>query len=104
MDIIIFLSTLFIEANSSLLILESVKALEIKTSMLFNLDFAKNTILSCFFVFFLIIDINFLIPAAIVQMFTLIVELVISIGILSKEAKAETEIHRIIADAKIKQC
>ena len=104
MDIIIFLSTLFIEANSSLLILESVKALEIKTSMLFNLDFAKNTILSCFFVFFLIIDINFLIPAAIVQMFTLIVELVISIGILSKEAKAETEIHRIIVDAKIKQC
>ena len=25
----------------------SIKALEIKTSMLFTLDFAKNTVLSC---------------------------------------------------------
>ena len=46
-------------------ILNRVKALEIKTSMPFNLDFANNTILSCFFFFFLIIDLYFLIPAAI---------------------------------------
>ena len=42
---------------------ESIKTLEIKSSMLCNLDFAKNTILSCFF--FLIIDLHFLIPAVI---------------------------------------
>ena len=35
---------------------ESIKTLETKIPMLFNLDFANNTILSCFFLFFLIID------------------------------------------------
>ena len=45
-----------------------IKALEIKTSMLFNLDFANNTTLSCFFfIFLLIIDLYFLIPAVIAQ-------------------------------------
>ena len=68
---------------------ESNKAMEIKTSMLFNLDFADNTLLSCFFFFFLVIDLHFLIPAAIAQLFNLIPELVIPIGTLSKEAKAE---------------
>ena len=34
---------------------ESIKVLEIKTSTKFNLVFAKNTILLCFFPFFLII-------------------------------------------------
>ena len=31
--------------------IELIKALEVKTSVLFNLDFANNTILSCFFYF-----------------------------------------------------
>ena len=48
-------SLLFIKTNLSWLIFEFIKALEIKISILFNLDFANNTILSCFF-FFLIID------------------------------------------------
>ena len=68
---------------------ESNKAMKIKTSMLLNLDFVDNALLSCFFFFFLIIDLYFLIPAAITQLFNLIAELVIPIGILSKEAKAE---------------
>ena len=68
---------------------ESNKAMKIKTSMLLNLDFVDNALLSCFFFFFLIIDLYFLIPAAIAQLFNLIAELVIPIGILSKEAKAE---------------
>ena len=34
---------------------ESIKALKIKTSIVFKLDFSKNTFLSCFFLFFLII-------------------------------------------------
>ena len=67
------------------LIYESIKDLEIKTSMLFNLVFASNYILSCFFSFFLVIDLCILIPDP-------ISELVISIGIMCKETKAEIEI------------
>ena len=67
--------------------------------MLFNLAFANNTILSCIFFFLLIIDLYFLIPAAIAQIFNPITELVIPIGIPSKEAKAEIEIHPVIAEA-----
>ena len=55
--------------------------------MLFNLGFANNIILSCFFFFFLIIDLYFLIPAVIAQIFNPIAELVIPIGIPSKQAK-----------------
>ena len=58
------------------LVFESIKALEFKTSMPFNLCFANNTILSYFFFFFLIIKVYFLIPAAIAQIFNPIVELV----------------------------
>ena len=68
--------------------------------MLFNLDFANNTILSCFFFFFLIIDLYFLIPAAIAQIFNPIAELIIPIRTPTKEAKAEMEIHPVIAEAK----
>ena len=53
--------------------------------MLFNLVFASNYILSCFFSFFLVIDLCILIPDP-------ISELVISIGIMFKETKAEIEI------------
>ena len=65
--------------------------------MLFNLEFAYNTISSRFFFIFLIIDLYFLVPAV-------IAEIVISIGVPSKEAKAEIEIHRVIAEAKIRKC
>ena len=68
--IITFFKIIFIEINSSWVILELSKVLEIETSMLFSLDFASNTILSCFFFFFLIIDLlifYFLIPAVITQ-------------------------------------
>ena len=66
--------------------------------MLSNLDFANNTIFSCFFFFFLVIDLYFLIPAYIAQTFNPIAELVIPIGILIKEAKAEIEIHPVILE------
>ena len=69
--------------------------------MLFNLDFANNTILSCFFIFFLIIDLYFLIPAVITQIFNPIAELVIPTGISAKEAKAEMEMHPVTAEIKI---
>ena len=80
-----------------------IKALVIKNSMLFNVDFAKNTILSGLFFFLLIIDLYFLIPAVIAQIFNHIAELVIPIGIPSKEAKSEIEIYPVIAEAKIRK-
>ena len=45
---------------------ESTKALEIKTSVVFNLVFANKTVLSCFF---LIIDLYLLISAVIAHSF-----------------------------------
>ena len=69
--------------------------------MLFNLDFPNNIILSCFFFFFLIIDLYLLIPAVIAQVFNPIAELIIPIGIPTKEAKAELEPHPVIVEAKI---
>ena len=79
-------------------------ALEIKTFMLFYLNFANSTILSCFFFFLLIINLYFLIPAVIAQNFNPIAELVNPIGIPSKDAKVETEIHLVIAEAKKGKC
>ena len=70
------------------------------TSILFNLDSANDTTLSCLFFFFLIIDLYFLIPAVIAQIFNPVAGLVIPIGISIKEAKAETETHLVIAEAK----
>ena len=68
--------------------------------MQFNLDFANNTILSCVFIIFLIIDLYFLIAAVIAQIFNPIAELLISIGIPTKEAKAEIEIHPVVVESK----
>ena len=70
--------------------------------MQLNLDFANNTILSCFF-FFLIIDLHFLIPAVTRQVFNPIAELVIPIGIPTKEEKAEIQIHPVIVEPKIRE-
>ena len=69
--------------------------------MLFNLDFANNTILLWVFFFFLIIDFYFLIPAFITQIFNPIAELVILLGIPTKEAKAKMETHPVIVEITI---
>ena len=57
--------------------------------MLFNLDFASNPILSYFF-FFIITDLHFSVA-----------ELVILIGIPTKEAKAEIETHPVNVEITI---
>ena len=75
-----------------------------KTSVLSNLDFADNTILSCFFFSFLIIDLYFLIPAVIVQISNPTAELVIPIGIPIKEVKPKIEISPVIVQAEIRKC
>ena len=69
------------------------KHLEIKTSMLFYLDFANVFILSCFFLFFLFIDLYFLISVLIKQILNPIAERVVPIEIPTKKAKAEMETH-----------
>ena len=72
--------------------------------MLFNFDFDDNSSYHVYFSFFLIIDLYFLIPAAIAQIFNSITKLVIPIGISSKEAKEEIEIHPVITEARIRKC
>ena len=72
--------------------------------MLINLDFADNTILSWFFLFFLIIDLYLSIPVAIAQSFNPTAELVILIAIPSKEAKAEIEMYPVIVETNIRKC
>ena len=76
-------NALFIKTNLS----EINWSFKIDTFIIFNLDFPINTILSCLFFFFLIIDLYFLIPAVIAQIYNPIAELVIPIGILTKEEK-----------------
>ena len=51
------------------MILESIKALQIMTFTVFDLDFPNENILSCCFFFFLIIHLYFLNPAVITQIF-----------------------------------
>ena len=87
----------------------SDKALEMKTSTVFNLVFASNTILSCFFLFFLIIDLYFLIPGVIFKVipahiFNPTAELVIFTGILAHEANAGIETQPLTAKAKTRKC
>ena len=48
------------------------------------------------FYYFLSIDLYFLIPAVIPQIFNPVAELLIPTGIPTKEAKAEMEIHPVI--------
>ena len=78
---------------------ESVKALEINISMLFNLVFANNTNLACFFFLYLIIDLCFSIAAGIAQIFNPTAEVVIFIGIPTKEAKVVLGTNLVTAEA-----
>ena len=92
-----FFDTLFTITNSPSLRYESVRALEINTSTVFNLSLANSTILSYYFVFYvlLIIDLYVLIAAVIAHSFNPIAELVTIIVIPGKEAKAVIEIHPV---------
>ena len=59
--------------------------------MLFNLVFTNNTILSCFFHFFLIVDLYFLIPALITQIFNPIAGFTIPTETPNNEANPEID-------------
>ena len=62
----------------------------IHLSIVLNLTFSNNNILSCFF-FFFIIDLYFLIPAVTAQMFIPTAELVIPTRTQTNETNAEIE-------------
>ena len=66
--------------------------------MLFNLNVANDTVSWFFFLFFLIIDLYFLIPVVITKTFNPFVELAIPIGISTQEAKTKMETHPVIVD------
>ena len=72
--------------------------------MRFNLDYANNTILSCSFFFFLVIDLYFLIPVVVAQIFHPIAELAIPIEMPIKEEKAENQIDPVIVETKTRKC
>ena len=63
---------------------------------LFAISLFLTFILSCFYFFFITIDLNILIPAVIAQIFSPIAKLEIPIVIPSKEVKAEIETHPVI--------
>ena len=58
----------------------------------------------CFFLFFLINDLYFLIPVVITQILSLIAELVIPVEMPTKEAKAGMETHPVIGETAISKC
>ena len=66
-----------------------------------NLDFANNNILLCFSFFFSIFGLYFFIPTVITQTFNRNAELVIPIGIPTKEAKEEIQTHPVTVEIKI---
>ena len=53
---------------------------------------------------FVIIDLGFLIPAVIAQIYNPVAEFIIPIGTPIKEAKAEIKIHSVIVETKIRKC
>ena len=54
--------------------------------------------------FFLIIDLYFLIPAVTAQIFNPIAELVIPIRIPVNEVKAKIKVHTVVVGANIRKC
>ena len=64
-------------------------------------DFVSNIILSCFFLFFLFIELYVSIPAVITQIFNSIADIVIPIGIPTKETKSDMETHPVIPETTI---
>ena len=75
----------------------NIKNLEIKISI-------SNTILSSVFFIFFIIDLYFLIPEVIGQIFTPTAELLMPTATQTNEANVEIETQPVIVEAKISKC
>ena len=74
-----------------------------KISLVFNLKFVNNTILSCVFLFFLIFDLHFLIHAVIAKIFNHTVDLAIQKRTPTNEAKARIETQSMTAQTKARK-
>ena len=81
-----------------------MKDLEIRTSIVFNLSFPNNTILSCFLFFYFMIDLYFLIPAVIAQFLIPTADLLIPTGTPTNEENAEIETQPVTVETKISKC
>ena len=84
--------------------MSQLKRQKLRLLVVLNLVFTNNTILSCFLFFFFIIDLYFLIPAFIAQIFKPTAELVIPLRIPTEGARAKIETHPVTADAKKSSC
>ena len=91
-------NTSFTKTNLLWRISESIIALEITISMVFHLVFANNNILSCFYLFFLIIDVYLLVPAVVTKILN---PNSILIGLPTKEAEAKIETQPVTAETKM---
>ena len=69
--------------------------------MALNLVFAKKAVSLWFFLFFLIIDLHFLVPSVIVQIFNFTAKLQILIAISVNEAEVEKETNPVVTETKI---
>ena len=78
---------------------ESIKGLKKRPSIVFNLSFPYNTIISCFF-FFFIITLYLLIPANIEQTFIPTTELVIPTETETNHVNAEIETQPVTVENK----
>ena len=81
----------------------SIKALETWTSIVLNLSFPNSTIFPCFFFFFFIVDLYFLILGN-PQISIPNAELVIPTRTQAYEANAEIETQPLTVEAKISKC
>ena len=72
--------------------------------MIFNLALADSTILSSFFLFFLMIYLYFLTPFVIAQIINPTAELAIPKGKPTHEANAEIVTHPLTVETKTRKC
>ena len=76
-----------------------IQALEIKTSVLFNLDFANIDLCFC-----LIIDLYFLIPAVVAQIFNPAAERNFYWNTNQRKKVSEMETYPVIVEHEIRKC
>ena len=94
-------NTLCTEADYPWLIYKSIKPFESKTSIALNLAFPSNTVLSYFFFFFLIIDLDFLISAVSAQIFIPTADIAIPTKMPTNDINAEIETQPVTVELKI---
>ena len=80
-----------------------IKALEIKTSVLFDLVFLGTLFHYVFFFFSLIIDLYLLIPAVIAQIYNPTAELAIPSATPTKEVNAQIKTQPLTAETKTRK-